>query len=944
MTPRHTSLLGRLGAAATLLALLAVAVPASAQVPLDRGFVGAALDLRGLDGLKRVLLVGAHPDDEDTALLTALARGQGAETAYLSVTRGDGGQNLIGPQLGEGLGAIRTGELIAARELDGGVQFFTRAIDFGYSKTAEETIEKWEEDEVLRDIVLVIRRFRPHVIVSVWKGNASDGHGHHQASGILTKQAFEAAADPARFTELENAGLEAWATPKLYLLNRRTDQTDTRVETGTYDLVLGRSHHQLAMDSRSQHRSQDMGSAQAFGDRSSRLLLEALHASDGTMVRVAGVERAAGSQVDPAATFFSGVDTTLAGPAAALTLPRADEIEQELTRYRGHLMDARRYFGAGQAREAVQALAEARMPLESAITVVGTAAGQQRPGARAYLNDLLRRAAAVERTLLSMTGVVTRVRVDDDLIVPGEPVDVVVEIWNGGEYGVERVGASPRVPAGWDVGAAQISGGQRPEGAAALRGVSMAAGDVVRFAYTVTPPRTADLSRLYYRETPGTDAMYVWPDAPSLWGEPKAPRPVSAEVALTFLENPTPEWEEREGVPLRTPALSAVVEGEYVGVDQADGEFTHPPLVVPAISVTAEPGQLVWPSGPDGVPPEAKQVTVRVENFAAEGRRGVVRLRVPEGWAVNTGGETPSFSFDAPGQQATFTFNVVPQRVNPGRFTFTVEGLAIDPDSFDDGDDLARMDSYTEGFTLLDYPHIERMAFFEPAEINVSVVQVAADDVSVGYIFGPGDDGMLALEQMGIDVREVTADDLRNGNVDDLDVLMLGIRVYETQPEIAALNDRILAFAESGGTVVTQYNQYNFPRGEYAPYPVDISRPHDRTTDEFSPVEFIHPTSPVVQGPNTLTLEDFEGWVQERGLYYLGEWDERYVPQIRFRDPGEEWEEGALVVAPYGEGLWAYTGISFFRQWKAGVPGAYRLFANLVSLDRASWDAWEAAR
>jgi LmbE family N-acetylglucosaminyl deacetylase len=931
MTHRHIPLLG----AALALLLTGFASPAAAQVPLDRGFVGAALDLRGLDGLKRVLMVGAHPDDEDTALLTALARGQGAETAYLSVTRGDGGQNLIGPQLGEGLGAIRTGELLAARELDGGVQFFTRAIDFGYSKTADETIEKWEEDEVLRDIVLVIRRFRPHVVVSVWQGNASDGHGHHQASGILTKRAFEAAADPTRFPELEDIGLEAWAAPVLYLLNRRTDETDVRVETGTYDLVLGRSHYQLAMDSRSQHRSQDMGSGQPFGQRSSRLLLEAAHTPDGTHVRIADLEPPPDRVGDPSDAFFTGADTTLTGPATRLSLPRADEIVQELTRYRGHLMDARRYFGAGQAVEAIQALAEARLPLESAITVVGTAAGQQLPGARGYLTDLLRRADAVERTLLSMTGVVTRAQVEDDLIVPGEPVDVVVEVWNGGGFGISRLGASLRAPVGWDVVGPRVTGRMRQSPGS--EGITAAAGEVVRFAYTVTPPKTADLSRLYYRETPGTDAMYEWPeDEPLLWSLPKAPRPISAEIAVTFLEDYNPGWEEREGVPLRTPAVSTVVAAEYVGVDQADGEFTHPPLIVPAISVTAEPRSLVWPSGPEGVPPEAKQVTVRVENFAEEGRRTTVGLEVGEGWAVNPRNQT--FDFDAPGQQATFTFNVVPQRVAPGRHTFRVRAVALDPASV--GEDMLEADTYTEGFSLLDYPHIERMAFFEPAEIGVSVVPVRADDVSVGYIFGPGDDGMLALRQMGIDVREVTADDLRNGNLADLDVLMLGIRVYETQPEISALNDRILAFAEAGGTVVTQYNQYNFPGGGYAPYPVGISRPHDRTTDEFSPVEFIHPTSPVFDGPNTLTLDDFEGWVQERGLYFLGEWDDAYVPQIRFRDPGEDWKEGALVVAPYGEGLYVYTGISFFRQFPAGVAGAYRLFANLVSLDRASWDAW----
>lgn len=926
---------------------LALGTAGHAQVPLDRGFVGTALDLRGLDGLKRVLLVGAHPDDEDTALLTALARGQGAETAYLSVTRGDGGQNLIGPQLGEGLGAIRTGELLAARELDGGRQFFTRAIDFGYSKTAEETIEKWEEDEVLRDIVLVIRRFRPHVIVSVWQGNASDGHGHHQASGILTKEAFAAAADPERFPELEEFGAEAWATPKLLLLNRRTEQSDVLVATGRYDPILGRSHYQLAMASRSQHRSQDMGSPQPFGARTSRLLLAGVHTEDGTLLRM-GDLGVAGASEAPERAFFAGVDTTLTGPAT--DIPGGDAIVQELSRYRGHLLDARRYFGAGQADQAIRSLAEARIPLAAASTAVAQATALQVPGARGYLADLLRRQQDVEEALLDMAGVVMRVRVDDDLIVPGEDVEVGIEVWNGGIFGIQNVTTSLDLPDGWTARRGAIAARIReyPGG----EGISVGAGEVARIAYTVSVPADADVSRLYYRATPGTGAMYAWPDdRPELWGLAKAPRPILADVALRFLEEANPAWTDDDGLPMATPPLSVVVPGEYVGVDQALGEFTHPPLVVPAISVTTEPSSLVWPAGPDGVPPEAKQITVRVENFAEEGRRGTVRVEVPEGWAVNSADTDTGFDFDSPRQQATFTFDVVPQRVDPGRFTFSVEALAFDardprvaamPSRMDPGEleEVIQLDRYSEGFQLLDFPHIERMAFFEPAVVGVSVVQVAADDVSVGYIFGPGDDGMLALQQMGIDVREVDADDLRNGTLDDLDVLMLGIRVYETQPEIAALNDRILGFAEAGGTVVTQYNQYNFPRGEYAPYPVDISRPHDRTTDEFSPVEFIHPTSPVFRGPNTLGLEDFDGWVQERGLYFLGEWDDRYVPQIRFRDPGEEWKEGALVVAPYGEGLWAYTGISFFRQWAAGVPGAYRLFANLVSLDRASWDAW----
>ncbi|MDT8368431.1 MAG: PIG-L family deacetylase [Longimicrobiales bacterium] len=923
------------------------ALPTHAQVPLDRGVVGTELGLRGLDGFKRVLLVGAHPDDEDTALLTALARGQGAETAYLSLTRGDGGQNLIGPQLGEGLGAIRTGELVAARELDGGLQFFTRAIDFGYSKTADETIEKWEEDAVLRDIVLVIRRFRPHVIVSIWQGNASDGHGHHQASGILTRRAFELAADPDRFPELaESAGVTAWATPKLYLLNRRSEEAHTVVETGNYDPVLGRSHLQIAMDSRSRHRSQDMGAEQPFGSRSSRLLFEAMHTREGE--RVHGDDATTQPIADDARReFFGAVDTTLAAPAAGL--PREDEIREALARYRGHLLDTRRYFGAGQEENAVRSLASARMPLETAISFVAEAASRQVPGARvtgarAYLNDLLRRAAAVEETLLDMTGVITRVRVADDLIVPGESVEVTVEVWNGGRFAIADFATSLRVPEGWEVEArapevetrapAEGLGGSSRGG-----GPAVPPGAVVQRAYTVTPPVDAPLSRLYYREEAGTDALYRWPDdAPSLWGRPTSPPPISAEVSVRFLEEVTPAWAGRAATPLRTPALSRVVAGEFVGVDKAVGEFTRPVLVVPAVSVAAEPGALVWPAGPDGVPPEAKEVTVRLDAWAESGVTGTLRLEAGAGWRVAP--TEVAFDFDSPGRQRVVTFSVTPTAPAPGRHTFravaTVERGAAGG--------AAAPRRYTEGFDLLDFPHIERIAFFEPAEIGVSVVPVRADDVRVGYIFGSGDDGLLALRQMGVEAREVTAGELRGDTLDDLDVLVLGIRVYETRPEIAQLNDRILAFAERGGTVISQYNKYEYPDGGYAPWAVSMSvdgeRGAPRATDERSPVEFIHPDSPLIHGPNTLTLEDFEGWVQERGLYFLAEWDDAFVPQLRFRDPGEAWTEGSLVVAPYGEGLYIYTGLSLFRQLPAGVPGAYRLFANLVSLDRTAWDAW----
>jgi len=961
--PSHdpmTSLRGAARAAAALTGVILLTLGsfltpqmAEGQVPLDRGVVGTGLDLRGLDGLKRVLLIGAHPDDEDTALLTALARGMGAETAYLSVTRGDGGQNLIGPELGEGLGAIRTGELLAARELDGGIQFFTRAIDFGYSKTADETIDRWDRDEVLRDVALVIRRFRPHVIISVWQGIASDGHGHHQASGQLARDGFAAAADPERFPELARAGYPAWETSRLFLLNRRSDEVDVEVATGSYDPLLGRSHHQLAMDSRSQHRSQDMGAGQPFGSRSSRLLLDAIHA-DGTLVQIRDVGDAPGSGAAPEGPLtgvFAGVDTTLVGPADRL--PESDQIVEELTRYRGYLSGARSAIGAGDLVATAQALAEALPPLDRAVLMVGMATAEEaRTGtpspSRSYLAALVQRQRAVESALLKATSVIARVVVEDDLIVPGDTVGVQLEVWNGGPFGIDRTVAALTVPEGWGV----ISLPQRigpGESATAL-----APGEVRRREYRVVVPEDAQLSRLYYRAEPANGAMYRWPeDRPDLWGLPTSPVPIRGEVTIGFTAEGVAgaDGSTERPLPLIAPVVSETLNGSYLGVDKAQGEFRKPPLIVPAISVTSEPSALVWPAAPvrnapgqdapgQGTPgqsaaataePLAKEITVRLDGWATAGAAGTLALEVPEGWTVEPA--QVDFDFSEAGQQQTALFTVTPAGAEVGRHTFR----AVATTSRIGG--AERTVAYDEGFTLLDYPHIERMAYFDPAATEVSVVPVQVDDVRVGYIFGSGDDGLLALRQMGVEAREVSAADLRNGVLDDLDVLMLGIRVYETQPEIAQLNDRILAFAEAGGTVVSQYNKYEYPRGDFAPYPVEIARPHDRTTDETSPVEFIDPNSPVIDGPNQLTLTDFEGWVQERGLYFLSEWDPAFQPQLRFQDPNEDWSEGSLVVAPYGDGLYVYTGISFFRQFPAGVPGAYRLFANLVSLDRATWDA-----
>jgi LmbE family N-acetylglucosaminyl deacetylase len=861
-----------------------------AQISLDRGLVGNGLELRTLDGEKRVLLVGAHPDDEDTALLTALARGMGAKTAYLSLTRGDGGQNLIGPELGEGLGVIRTGELLAARELDGGRQFFTRAFDYGFSKSADEAFGKWPREALLRDVVWVVRSFRPHVIVSIFSGTPADGHGQHQAAGILAAEAFEAAADPDRFPEMAALGVEPWQVGKLYRRPRGDDGTHT-LETGRFDPLLGRSHFQLAMESRSQHRSQDMGVAQPPGGRTTELLL---------------VQAAPGiDPTDPG--FFAGIDTTLIAGVEVLDAASRRAVEEGVARYRIGLERAAEAMDPAQPWGSANSLAEGLASLREAEAVARRAA----PGSE-LARILSRRTEAAEGALLGAAGVTLNVVSADDLVVPGGEVELEVQLWNGGEARIRN--AVPRLvlPEGWSAEEVAIEGGDRGMMGFFGRGVEgtqlTADGDLVpgalaRWRYRVRIPGDAEVSDLYFREVPRDGEMYRWPDdRPELWGLPKDPPTLAGGVDFTLATT-------AQALP-----VSAEAPARYVGVDKATGQFEKPVLVVPAVWVAADPGSMVWPAGSD----EVRQVRVRLTGQAEDGVAGQLRLEAPEGWQVTPAAQP--FDLRTPGAEITATFQLRARDVTPGRHTFRAVAEADDGRSFD------------EGVTLIDYPHIERTAMVDPATLQVSVFQVAAAPVEVGYLMGSGDDGMRALEQMGVSVREVTPAEIASGVPGDLDVLVLGIRVYETRPEVAGINDRILDFARSGGTVVVQYNKYEYPAGGFAPYPVSMGPPAPRVTDEGSPVEILDPDSPVIDGPNLITEADFEGWVQERGLYFLDDWDDPFEPVLAFTDPGEEPALGSLLVAPVGEGRYVYTGISFFRQFPAGVPGAHRLFANLISL------------
>lgn len=888
---------GKIATAAALAALAAWPVgpagpPLTAQQ--DRGVVGAGLRLRQLDGVKRVLMIAAHPDDEDTSLLATLARGMGAETAYLSLSRGEGGQNLIGPRLHEGLGVIRTGELLAARALDGGEQYFTRAFDFGFSKTIDETLGLWPFEEVLRDVVFVVRKFRPHVIVSVFSGTPRDGHGQHQLAGRSAHEAFTAAGDPNRYPELAAQGVTPWQPTKLYTSMRFFPQGATvSVPTGAFDPLLGRSHFQLAMESRSQHRSQDMGSGEYPGPRSSSLML------------VASVVE--GLEDDG---IFAGVDTTLIGQLGT-PLPAGwpADTEQRIERYRGALADAGRGLSALRPDGAVAGLADAAAILRGLLGDAPEGDGKQL---------LEHRLGQLSEALLAAAGVVTDVRVGRGLLTPGESVVVDVNVWNGGGFDVSGVAPRLLLPPGWQALSTEESS-VAPSGSPFFRTPvpptsadgRIAGGEIARWSWRVAVPDDAPSSAPYYLDVPRDGAMHVWPTDGALWAQPFDPPPIAAHVGMALAPGNEPAG-----------AVELAVErrGEYVGVDQAAGEYRESVLVLPAINVEVDPPAMVWPSGADGV----REIDVVLTNTSTTARSGALRLEAPDGWAVEPA--SAPFALEPNGASASFTFAVTPRgTVANGAHVFRAVARGAGGE-------------FDSQFDIVDHPHIPRTLMARDATVRVSVFPVAADtELRVGYVMGSGDDGPAALSQIGMEVVELDEERVRSGGFTGFDVIVLGVRAYETRPDLAAANAALLDFARGGGTVVAQYNRYEFSGGGFAPYPLTINRPHDRVTDEDASVTILAPASPVFTAPNPVRPADFEGWVQERGLYFAGEWDDRFTPVMEMADPGEEPKRGGLLVAEVGDGLYVYTGLAFFRQFPAGVPGAYRLFANLVSMRAEDW-------
>jgi LmbE family N-acetylglucosaminyl deacetylase len=801
------------------------------------------LALQKLRVLTSVLIVAAHPDDENTALITYLESGRLARVGYLSMNRGSGGQNLIGSETGEDLGVIRTQELLAARSIDGAEQFFTRAIDFGYSKSADETMAIWGKDAILSDVVWVIRSFRPDVIVTRFPTDARGGHGHHQASAILAKEAFRAAVDPKRYPE-QLRWVKPWQAKRIVWNAFRPDTAKRdpalppllTLDLGDYNALLGKSYTELSAASRSMHKSQGFGAAERRGPVPN--LFEHM---DG----------------DPAKTdILEGVTTgwsRVPGGAAVDSL----------------LAEAERRFEPEAPHRILPLLVRARAAIR------GLGADPLMSVKQRELDDVIR----------SCAGLWVEAVAERPFALPGGALPVRVSVLNRSEEPLLLEGIE--MPNG-------AVGRMLPDSVSAMTSRPLERNVPVEGVASVPLPRTTSTTQPFWlRERPGRGA-YVIAD-PKLRGPAENPPALTVRFAVVV---------RGEKIVYESPVL-------YRWTDRVLGERYRPIEIAPPVTLRFEHGCYLFA---DASP---RDVRVIVES-PGPAAKGTVRLELPRGWTAAPAETAIAVAgADAP---VSVRFRVRP----PAGAVSTAEASVVAASMSIGG---AR---YGTSRTVIDYPHIPVTALFPPAEAHLVHADVGHAGSAVGYVMGSGDDVPAALEQMGYRVTLLSDADIESQPLEGFDAIVVGVRAYNTRPRLKALQERLLGYVSRGGRLVVQYNTVEDAlQGKLGPYPFQISR--DRVTVEGSPIKLEPADHPLWTTPNRIGAADFQGWVQERGLYFANPWDSKYETPLSMNDPGESPMKGSVLYGTYGKGTYVYTGISWFRQLPAGVPGAYRIFANLVS-------------
>lgn len=822
-----------------ILLILFLSFDISAQVSSQPDAASIKLRMKKLNFLGTVLYVAAHPDDENTRAIAYLANERLATTGYLSMTRGDGGQNLIGPEIRDLLGLIRTQELLAARRIDGGYQFFTRANDFGYSKNDEEAFRIWNKEEILSDVVRVIRKFQPDIILTRFPADARAGHGHHTASAVLAQEAFDLTNNPTAFPE-QLSTLSVWQTKSLYTNTGRWWNRDITAETpgivtmdiGTYNPLLGKSYSEIAAVSRTSHKSQGFGSS----------------GSRGEAMEFFEFEKGYHAQKD----IFEEINTTWT-----------------------------RVEGGGKVEPLVKKLiaefneenpsASVSMLLQVRKQILNLKPGIWRE----------RKLSEVDELIKDCLGLYVAATANHYNIAPGEQVITSFELVNRSSVpvNIKKIVASTL---NYDTTFSASLENNKP----------------LEFKTTKSVSDKAPFSDPYWLRESHSLGLFTVKDK-SLIGKPEN----DPAVVLDF------QFEiNGELINLAAPLI-------YTWTDPVKGELVRPFEIVPAMSLNLSESVIVFSNA------SAKPISVRVKSNSNNALNAVLSLELPLGWRSEPSSQ--SFELAKRDDEKSISFLIYP---SDEEVTSTVKAKAKMGNTV-----------FDKSMQLISYDHIPIQTLLPPAEAKLVRINLKKAGGVIGYIQGAGDEIPSALRNMGYEVWEMKNDEVTKENLQKVDAVVLGIRALNTNERIPYFMSDLLNYVNEGGTLVVQYNtafRMEIDMDKFSPYPISISR--DRVTDENSEVSILKPNHPALNTPNKITSADFDGWVQERGLYFPNKWDPKFEALLSTKDPGEALTEGALLVAKFGKGYYVYTGLSFFRELPEGVAGAYKLFANLVSLGKTN--------
>ncbi len=792
--------------------------------------------LKKLNTVGSVLYVAAHPDDENTRLLAYLANEKKVRTGYLSLTRGDGGQNLIGKEQGEALGLIRTQELLAARRIDGAEQFFTRANDFGFSKNPEETFSIWNKDSILSDVVLAIRRFKPDVIVCRFPTTGEGGHGHHTASAILAVEAFDAAADPKRFPE-QLKYTEVWQAKRLFWNTFNFGTTNTtapnqlKIDVGAYNPLLGKGYGEIAAESRSCHKSQGFGSAKSRGS---------------------GLEYFKLLKGDSAKTdLLEGITsnwTRLKGQEKLQKL-----IEECIKKFNPQLPE-------NSLPELITIYKQLQL-LDDKQTVLSYWKKQK-------LKE-------TETILLACSGLWLEATAADYTGIPGQGVTITAQAVNRNNSNVKLN---------------SLSFLQQTDSTTAL---TLKTNELYTFKHKEKLPEAMPFSNPYWLNDKHEIGTYHIPNA-SLIGKPE--NEAAAKVVFH--------------ISIQDINLSIERGLTYKYTDPVKGEVYRPFEVLPPATVNIPEKVFVFT---DAVP---KTISITVKANTAN-VSGTLSVKGTEGWNISI--KNPEFKLSAKGDEAI------------------IEAVISAAKGAKDGKLDAAVSingkSYNKSIRRMEYDHIPYQFILSDAEAGLVNIDLKKTGLNIGYIPGAGDDVPAALKQVGYNVTVLTDELLSNDNLSKYNAIVSGVRAYNTNDRLQVHYARLMDYVRNGGNLVVQYNTNNRIGpvvAKIGPYPFTISR--DRVTNEKADVSFSNATHSALNFPNVITQKDFEGWIQERGIYFATDIDKQYETVLTMHDPNEKPSEGSLIIGKYGKGNFVYTGLVFFRELPAGVPGAYRLFVNLLSL------------